>query len=214
METDTRRSIIRGFVMADSYGAFRSWRDFYRRLHVESERDREQAAEFARRAAEVREEVTFLLRGGLTDGAIEALGALAEGDMADFCIMVDLAEGVAIPEVEPLDEDSRLHLAGFLDDDPWHSLAVDIDIPVVLAMLEEVAAQGGELRWFEVVPNLVEVMSNLLERANREQFGRFAAELGALLEGNELELPDDVAEITRFIMQRAADRLGVRCPAV
>lgn len=200
--------------MPESYGAFRNWRDFYRRLHVESERDQEQAAAFAERAAEVREEVTFLLRGGLTEGAIDALGSLAEGDMADFCIMIDLAEGVAIPDVAPLDDETKRHLTEFLDADPWHSLAVDIDIPVVLAMLEEVAAQGGELRWFDVAPNLVQVMSNMLDRANAEQLGRFGAELDTLLQSNGLQLPTDIAEITGFVVRSAAERLGVRTPDI
>ena len=119
-----------------AYTGLRAWRDFYRRLHVESEADREQATAFAERAAEVRIEVEILLRNGLNDGAKDALGTLAEQDMVDFCIMVDLSEGVAMPEVEPLDDETRLHLNEFLSDEPWHSLAVDTDMTVALAMLE------------------------------------------------------------------------------
>ena len=197
-----------------AYRNFRSWRDFNRRLHVASEQDREQAQEFVARAADVRDQVVFLLRNGLNEGAVEALSALAESDMADFCILVDLAEGVAIPDVEPLDDDTQRHLAEFLDDDPWHSLAVDTDVPVVLAMHEAVAEEAGKRRWFEVAPNLVAVMSDMLSRANTEQINRFAADLRALQQRTGLRIPADVADITNFVLDEAAERLGIRQPSI
>ena len=80
------------------------------------------ADQFAARAAEVRSQVEFLLGGGLTEGAEAALGALAEEDMVDFCIMVDLAGGVTIGGLEPLDPQTQLHLSEFLDQEPWRSL--------------------------------------------------------------------------------------------
>src|SRR5262244_2079597 len=97
------------------------WRES-RTLAVE---DRALAEEFASRASDLRSQVSFLLSGGLTEGAIEALGALAEEDMVDFCILVDLAAGIPIGGIEPLDAETRLHLTEFLDEEPWRSLAVD-----------------------------------------------------------------------------------------
>ena len=42
--------------------------------------------EFSQRAAEVREQLVFLLENGLTEGAEASLAAVAEQDMGDFCI--------------------------------------------------------------------------------------------------------------------------------
>jgi hypothetical protein len=92
--------------------------------------DRALAEEFAARAADVRSQVSFLLSGGLTEGAVAALAALAEEDMVDFCIMVDLASGVDISGVAPLDAETRVHLSEFLDEEPWRSLATDNDITI------------------------------------------------------------------------------------
>lgn len=50
--------------------------------------------------------------------------------MGDFCIMVDLAQAVAIPGVEPLGKDTVEHLREFLETEPWHSLLVDNDVTV------------------------------------------------------------------------------------
>ena len=196
------------------YQDFRNWRDFYRRLHIESDQDRQQAGEFVDRAIEVREQAVFLLANGLSEGAAEALSAVAEGDMADFCILVDLAEGVPIPDVEPLDHDARQHLSEFLDDEPWHSLAVDTDIPVILAMLEAVLEESPARRWFEVAPNLVPVMSDALSRASNEQIGRFAADLQGLQQRASQTLPTDVAELTTFVVTEAAERVGIQPPSI
>ena len=103
--------------------------------------DAEVSDAFAQRAGEVRESVEFVLDNGLNEGAEEALGSLAEQDMGDFCIMVDLAQGVAIPEVEPLRKDTAEHLVEFLETEPWHSLLVDNDVTVAIAMLEDVAVR-------------------------------------------------------------------------
>ena len=199
---------------SSAYPGFRAWRDFYRRMHVESVADREQAAAFAERAAEVRDEVDLLLRNGLNDGAKEALGTRAEEDMVDFCIMVDLSEGVEIPEVDPLDEETRLHLNEFLSDDPWHSLAVDTDMTVALAMLEQVAEDTEGRPWHQVCPNLVWVMSDLLARAGGEQVDRFAGEIQALSSRTGVTLPQDVLDITRYVIENNAQRLGIRTPEI
>jgi hypothetical protein len=74
----------------------------WREGQVRAREDRALAERFAARALEVREEVEFLLAGGLTEGAEVALGAFAEEDLVDFSIMVDLAASVPIEGVPPL----------------------------------------------------------------------------------------------------------------
>ena len=121
---------------------FWTWREFNRKMQAAKEEDEAQAEEFSTRAAEVREQLDFLLSAGLSEGAEEALNAMAEGDMTDFCIMVDLAEPIDIPDVEPLSEDVRKQLHNFLDGEPWHSLVVDNDITVTLASLDAIGANA------------------------------------------------------------------------
>jgi hypothetical protein len=139
------------------------------------------AEAFATRAAEVRSQVHFLLGGGLTEGAIAALAALAEEDMVDFCIMVDLASGVAIDGVPPLDAETQLHLAEFIAQEPWRSLAVDNDITIALAMIEDILIKATPAPWYRVSPQLPVTLANLMDRVDREQYLRFAAELEARL---------------------------------
>ena len=145
----------------------------WRETRARAEADAEVAERFRTRAAEVRDEVNFLLASGLNEGAVEALAAFAEEDMVDFSIMVDLA-AEAIKEVEPLNETTREHLAEFLDEEPWHSLAIDLDITVVLAMIEDVLQHSG--RWYESSPRLPVTLAVLMDRVNLEQFRRFEAE--------------------------------------
>lgn len=144
--------------------------------------DRALSESFSERAAELRSQVSFLLGGGLTDGAVEALGALAEEDMVDFCIMVDLAGAIDITDVAPLDAETRLHLSEFLDREPWRSLAVDNDMTVVLAMIEDILLQSTSAPWYRVSPQLPVTLANLMDRVDREQYLRFAAELEGLLQ--------------------------------
>jgi hypothetical protein len=165
------------------------------------------ADEFATRATEVRSQVCFLLSGGLTEGAEEALAALAEEDMVDFCIMVDLAGGVAIGGLDPLDAQTRLHLTEFLDEEPWRSLSVDNDIIVALAMIEEILAEA-EVPWYRASPQLPVTLANLMDRVDREQYVRFAAEFEARLKRH----PDhawDAVVLVREIVRAGARRLGV-----
>jgi len=170
------------------------------------------AEAFSSRAAEVHSQVTFLLGNGFSEGAGEALTALAEGDMVDFCVMVDLASTVAIPGVAPLDEDTRLHLDEFLDQEPWHSLAIDNDITITLATIEDLLVRMvAGAPWYRVSPQLPVTLANLLDRVDREQFIRFAGELGA-----RQQHYGKAAGRLRFLNEiiiAGAHRVGVRPPA-
>lgn len=174
--------------------------------------DRRLLESFAARAQEIAEGVSFLLQGGLSAGAEESLGAMAEQDMDDFCIMVDLAQGVALPGVPPLDKDTGEHLREFLDHEPWHSLLVDNDITVAIAMLEDIASRADEGPWYRVCPNMARVVAAVLDQANAEQMQRFAGEIAALGKRNELELPRDVATIVDNLIHSNAERLGIKPP--
>jgi len=180
------------------------WRET-RTLAVE---DRALADEFAARAADIRSQVEFLLGGGLTEGADEALGALAEEDMVDFCIMVDLAAGVEIPGIAPLDAETRLHLSEFLEEEPWRSLAVDNDITVALATIEDMLLQSDEAPWYRIAPQLPVTLANLMDRVDREQYIRFAGELEARLRQHRGHTADGVV-IVREIVRAGARRVGV-----
>jgi hypothetical protein len=169
--------------------------------------DRALAEQFAARAAQVRSAVDFLLSGGLTEGASEALAALAEEDMVDFCILVDLAGGVAIDGVAPLDAQTRLHLSEFLDQEPWRSLAVDNDITVALAMVEETVARSDREAWYRTSPQLPVTLANLMDRVDREQYQRFSCELDLRLRRHPDHAADLVA-IVREIVRCGARRVG------
>jgi hypothetical protein len=180
------------------------WRES-RALAIE---DRALAEEFAGRAAELRSQVNFLLGGGLTEGAIEALGALAEEDMVDFCILVDLAAGITIAGATPLDAETRLHLTEFLDEEPWRSLAVDNDITIALATIEDMLLQSDEAPWYRVAPQLPVTLANLMDRVDREQYIRFAGELEARLHQHRARSSDGIV-IVREIVRAGARRVGV-----
>ena len=180
---------------------FWTWRDnLHQRLSETHAEDVAHHEAFVSRAQELRDEIEFLARNGLNEGAEETLGTLAEQDMTDFCIMVDLAADVSIDDIVPLDAETRLHLTEFLDNEPWHSLAVDTDMTVALAMIEDVAAGPRELPWYEVSPNLMRVTARVLDQANAEQVRRFAAELNALHEASGTSVPPDAAEIIGYIV--------------
>lgn len=169
--------------------------------------DRALADQFAKRAAEVRSEVAFLLSGGLTEGASETLAALAEEDMVDFCIIVDLAGGVEIDGVAALDAGTRLHLTEFLEQEPWRSLAVDNDITVALAMVEETVARSDREPWYRTSPQLPVTLANLMDRVDREQYLRFASELELRLQRHPNHATDVVA-IVREVVRAGARRVG------
>ncbi len=169
---------------------------------------------FAQRAAEVRESVEFVLNNGLNEGAEMSLGTLAEEDMSDFCIMVDLAQGLAIPGVEPLGKGTAEHLREFLETEPWHSLLVDNDVTVAIAMLEDVAVRADEGPWYRVCPNMVRVMAAVLDEVNAEQMQRLVGEIEALLEHTGVRLPDDALALVANLVHSNANRLGVRPPSL
>jgi hypothetical protein len=179
------------------------WRDS-RALAIE---DRALAEEFATRAADVRSQVCFLLSGGLTEGADEALAALAEEDMVDFCIMVDLATGVEISGIAPLDPQTRLHLTEFLDEEPWRSLAVDNDITIALATIEDMLVRCEQAPWYRTAPQLPVTLANLMDRVDREQYIRFAAELDTRLKRHR-ESSADAVVIVKEIVNAGARRVG------
>lgn len=162
---------------------------------------------FSERAAELRSQVSFLLSGGLTEGAIEALSALAEEDMVDFCIMVDLAGAIDIADVDPLEAETQLHLSEFLDQEPWRSLAVDNDMTVALAMVEDILLQSTSVPWYRVSPQLPVTLANLMDRVNREQYLRFAAELEARLHRHPGPAASGVGVVLE-ILRVGAHRVG------
>lgn len=166
------------------------------------------AEEFAARAAEVRSQVSFLLGGGLTEGAAAALAALAEEDMVDFCIMVDLAGGIRIGGCDPLDAQTRLHLSEFLDEEPWRSLSVDNDIIITLAMIEDILVRGNEMPWYRASPQLPVTLANLMDRVDREQYVRFAAEFEARLTRHPDHASDGIV-LVRELVRAGARRVGV-----
>ena len=190
---------------------FWTWRDL---THQQVAHDDDDAAAFTERAEELRDEIEFLLSGGLSEGAEEALGALAEQDMSDFCIMVDLSQEMDLPGVTPLADTTRKHLEQFFDHEPWHSLMVDTDLTVALAMYEDLAMREDNLPWYEVSPNLVRVTARVLDQANAEHLQRFAGELEALHDHSALELPPAVAELARYLVDSAAHRLGIEPPSI
>ncbi len=178
-----------------------------RNARARATEDEELADAFAARAADVRSQVTFLLSGGLSTGATEALGALAEQDMVDFCILVDLANGVALDGVAPLDAETQRHLSEFLDEDPWRSLAIDNDITVVLAMIEDVLSQSSDAPWYRVSPQLPTALADLMGRVNREQYGHFAGELKAHLDQHAPLVVDGIGMVLE-IVRDGARRVG------
>ncbi len=199
----------------DSSGLrFWTWRDLNRKLQAARSEDETQAEEFTQRANEVREEVQFLLGAGLSEGAEQALNSLAEEDMTDFCILVDLAEPLDLPGVTPLPEETRRHLHQFLDQEPWHSLAIDNDITVALALLDSVGATTTNRPWYEYAPHLVELVARLMDQVNKEQFLRFVGEYNALAERDNLHLPQELPQVFESLVHGAAQRLGVQMPQI
>jgi hypothetical protein len=173
------------------------------------EADADQAEAFAEQAQAIREKLNFLLSAGLSEGAELSLNAMAEEDMNDFCIMVDLAEPVDIPGVTPLEEDIRKHLHNFLDSDPWHALVIDNDITVALASLDAIGAEVSNRPWYEIAPHLVEFIARLLDQVNKEQLIRFVGEYNAIAERDHLHLPAELASLFEELVHSATQRLGM-----
>lgn len=188
---------------------FWSWRELNRRVQSAKREDEEHATAFAERAQEMCDELEFLLSAGLSEGAEESLNALAEEDMSDFCIMVDLAEPIDIPGVAPLKEETRKHLHNFLDGEPWHSLAIDNDITVALASLDAVGASVSSRPWYEQAPHLIEMIARLLDQVNKEQLLRLVGEYNVLATRDNLHLPRELGVTFEALVHSATQRLGI-----
>jgi hypothetical protein len=187
--------------------AWRRWREA-RRQGVDDElRD-----QFVRRALEVRDQVLFLLAGGLSEGAEEALAAIAEQDMLDFDLLVDLSAGVPIDGVPPLPDGVRSALEVFLGREPWRSLAIDHDITVVLAMIETVAFDPQRRPWYESAPHLYRVLAEVMDRVNGEQCARVIGEFAARQSEDGFQLPADTARHIDEVLRSGAARVGARPP--
>ena len=104
------------------------------------------------------------------------------------------------------------HLEEFLDQEPWHSLAVDNDITVTLATIEDLLERmtNGE-PWYHVSPQLPATLANLMDRVDREQFMRFAGELT----NRQLQVRNAAEQLgfLNEIITAGAHRVGVRPPA-
>ena len=185
------------------------WRDY---LHVRRDRVRGDAEYYCSRSQEIRELVADVLGAGLSEGAIKALGDLAEEDPVDFCIMVDLAEAVDIPDVQPLHNEDIAKLRMFLQAEPWRSLQVDTEIAVCLAMLRAYGESEEETIWHMGDPHLLRSISLVFETVNREQLGRFAADMNALNRKPGINFDVELMAISTAGAENAAIRLGIQPP--
>ncbi len=182
-----------------------------RELHKQHQRidDSEVAALFRKQAIALREQLSDLLVGGLSEGVETALSALAEEEMVDFCIMVDLAEPIELRGVEPLPEAQRAALAQFLDQEPWHSLAVDHDITIALALLDSIGVQPRQARWYRYAPGLFDLLARIFDQGNKEQFQRFVGEYRSLAERDHIRLSDDAQTMFNRLVNETAHRHGL-----
>ena len=185
------------------------WRDY---LHIRPDKIRGSADAYCARAEEIRDIIAQVLHAGFSTGAEQALTDLAEEDSVDFCIMVDLANHVDIPGIEPLDKEDTIHLLQFLEAEPWRSLVVDTEIAVSLAMLRAYGESEEETIWYMGDPHLLSTLSKTFESVNKEQFGRFIAEINSLCRDRGLRFDDELMALSRASANRAADRLGLQPP--
>lgn len=187
------------------------WRDLKRQLQNLKQSNNEIQREFSRQAQNVRERIEFLVRFN-PGGYEEALSALAEQDMTNFCLMVDLAAGVRLKEVEPLTKEHQQRLARFLAKEPWASLAVDNEISIALALLDSIGAPDSDTALARLPKGILDVLESVLENVNHEQYQRFLYELERLSVRNSLRLPREAARAFSAQLEHAAARLGVKPP--
>ena len=187
------------------------WRDY---LHVRPDKVRGDSEYYLIRAQEVRDMVGTVLRGGLSEGAEQSLTDLAEEDSVDFCILVDLASGLDIPGVDHLDAEDASKLNQFLHQEPWRSLEVDTEIAVCLAMLRSYGESDEETIWYMGDPHLLKSISRAFDGVNREQLGRFVAEINALAARPNIRFDDELIALTLASADGAAHRLGIQAPAL
>lgn len=187
------------------------WRDY---VHVRADRIRGDAEYYLTRAQEIRDVVSDVLAAGLSEGAEQALTDLAEEDSVDFCILVDLASDVSIPEVEPLAEETAAKLLQFLQREPWRSLEVDTEIAVCLAMLRAYGESEEETIWHMGDPHLLKSISRAFDGVNSEQLGRFVAEINALHTHPKIHFDVELKALAVASAENAAARLGVKPPVL
>ncbi len=179
---------------------------------LQHEEDHAVAEEFADRARSLRDQLEPMLHQGFNEGIETVLTTVAEQDMTDFSIMVDLAEPVSIEGVEPLPEESRAVLERFLEQDPWHSLAIDHDIYVALALLDSVGTEPTDAPIYRLAPGILDLLAKLLASVNQEQLMRFVGEYEVLANRDDLHLPAQLHSLLQSLIDEAAARLGVKPP--
>ncbi|MEM9621520.1 MAG: hypothetical protein AAF993_07730 [Pseudomonadota bacterium] len=187
------------------------WRDY---VHVRTDRLRGDAEYYLSRAEELRDLVSDLLGAGLSEGAEQALADIAEEDSVDFCILVDLAEGVDIPDVTPLKPAQAEKLLQFLRQEPWRSLEVDTEIAVCLAMLRAYGENEEETIWHMGDPHLLRSISRAFGGVNKEQLGRFVEEINGLHTHPRIHFDLELKALAIASADNAAQRLGIRTPAL
>ncbi len=183
------------------------WRDF---VHLRQDHVRGDADSYCTRAAELRELVTRTLSGGLNEASEEILADIAGDDIVDFCILVDFANDVDIPDVDPLDEDTREWLSRWVENDPWRSLAIDTDISVCVAMLRAYGKNEQETIWHMSDPHLLRSISRVFDAVDREQYLHFVGEINALHEAAAVSFDSELIALTTASAERAAERLGIQ----
>ena len=183
------------------------WRDF---VHLRQDHVRGDVDHFCTRASELRELITRTLSGGLNEASEEILADIAGDDIVDFCIMVDLAGDIDIPDVDALDEDTREWLSRWIESEPWRSLAVDTDISVCIAMLRAYGKSDEETVWHMSDPHLLRSISRVFDAADREQYLHFVGEINALYELSTVNFDSELIALTTASAERAAERLGIR----
>ena len=191
---------------------FWRWRDLHREQVAAHAEDADLAEAFRARVAELKETVEFLLNGGLNEGAAEALGAIAEQDMADFCILVDLADPQIADRYGGVDATCQQALAEFMQLEPWRGLSVDNDLTIALALLDEVSSLHVDRPWYTHAPTLAAVTGRALDAADADQLARFVGEFNVLAERDDLQLPDGFEAVLEGQLNRAANRLGLPTP--
>ena len=187
------------------------WRDY---VHAHVDRVRGDADYYLLRASELRDIVNDVLGAGLSEGAVQALSDLAEEDSVDFSILVDLAAGVSIPGVDPLPESEAVKLTQFLTEEPWRSLEVDTEIAVCLAMLRAYGENEYETIWHMGDPHLLKSISRAFDGVNKEQLGRFVAEINSLHVHPKIHFDNELKALAVASAEGAAIRLGIKAPTL
>ncbi len=183
------------------------WLDY---VHLRQDHVRGDVEYYCSRAVELRELVTRSLSGGLNEASEEILADIAGDDIVDFCIMVDFANDIDIPDVPPLDHTTRDWLAHWLSLEPWRALAVDTDISVCKAMLHAYGKSDEDTVWHMSDPHLLRSISRVFEAVDREQYLHFVGEINLLAANPKFSFDSELIALTMASADRAAQRLGIR----